>query len=195
MQMTAEWVTAGASVFTCLVIAASAIAALVQLRHMRGGNQIVALTEYRETLESPAFREAQHFVSFVLPERLRDAIEARKVASMNPFVGDYEAIATVGNFFENMGVFVKNGIIDKTIACDCWSFVIVRNWRALAPVVEVVRRRTSATAYVYFEYLAAVAAKHNETNATSKLRGRFRMPQDTSLADSLNETKAEPSTP
>jgi hypothetical protein len=101
--MTAEWVTAAASVFTCLVIAATAVAALAQLRHMRGANQILALTECRETLESQEFREAQQFVSIV-------------------------------------GLFVRKGIIEKSIACDSWSFVILRNWQALAPVVEVVRR-------------------------------------------------------
>jgi Domain of unknown function (DUF4760) len=188
--MTAEWVTAGASVFTCLVILATAVAALIQLRHMRGGNQIVALTECRETVESQEFQEAQHFVSLVLPERLQDVNEARKVAKMNPFVGDYQAIATVGNFFESMGVFVKNGIIDQTIACDFWSFIILRNWRALAPVIEVVRRRTAPTAYVYFEYLAAAAAKHQETNPMAPLKAEFRMPKDTSLADFLDKTKS-----
>jgi hypothetical protein len=188
--MTAEWLTAGASVFTCLVIAATAIAALIQLRHMRGGNQILALTECRETLESQEFREAQNFVSRVLPERLRDISEARKVVTMNPFVDDYQAIATVGNFFENMGLFVKRGIIDKSIACDCWSFVILRNWEALAPVIEVIRRRASPTAYVYFEYLAAVAAKRYRTTLRSHVKEGPRMPKDTSLVDFLDGTKS-----
>ena len=70
--MSAEWVTAIATAGTFVVIAASAIAALVQLRHMRGSNQIVALTECRETVESPDFREAQRFVSYELPKRLQD---------------------------------------------------------------------------------------------------------------------------
>jgi hypothetical protein len=48
--MSAEWVTAIATSVTALVIASSAAAALFQLRHMRGSNQIVALTELRETL-------------------------------------------------------------------------------------------------------------------------------------------------
>ena len=77
--MTADWVTAIATVGTFLVILASAIAALAQLRHMRGSNQIIALTECRETLESDGFRQAQQFVSYELPKRLRDPNEARKI--------------------------------------------------------------------------------------------------------------------
>lgn len=38
--MSAEWVTAIATAGTFVVIAASAIAALLQIRHMRSGNAI-----------------------------------------------------------------------------------------------------------------------------------------------------------
>lgn len=184
--MAAEWVTAAASIFTSVVIAATAFAALFQLRRMRESNQIAALTECRGTVESREFQEAQRFLSTVLPERLRDVDEAERVVSMNPFVGDYQAIATVGNFFESMGIFVKNGIIDKRIACDAWSFVIVRNWEALAPVIEVVRRRKAPTAYVYFEYLTTLAAKHLEKYPVTNRLERFRMPKDTSLVERLD---------
>jgi hypothetical protein len=53
--MSAEWVTAIGTIGTFVVIAASAVAALVQLRHMRGSNQIAALNELRETMESESF--------------------------------------------------------------------------------------------------------------------------------------------
>ncbi len=60
--MSAEWVTAIASLGTFVVIAASAAAALLQLRHMRGGNQIAALNEIREALESERFEVATGYV-------------------------------------------------------------------------------------------------------------------------------------
>jgi len=43
--MSLELVNTLASIGTLLVIAATAIAALAQLRHSRGSNQIIALTE------------------------------------------------------------------------------------------------------------------------------------------------------
>src|ERR671925_3502 len=98
--MSPEWLTAVGTIGTFLVIAASAIAALIQLRHMRGNNQIVALTECRETLESPEFREAQRFVSYELPKRLEDPVERRRIAQpQSQFEGEYRAIDTVANFF------------------------------------------------------------------------------------------------
>ena len=185
--MSAEWVTAGATVGTFVVILTSAIAALVQLRHMRGSNQIVALTECRETLESLEFREAQRFVSYELPKRLQDPAEAQRIAVV-PFVGEYQAIATVANFFESMGLFVKNGIIDKDIACDFWAFVILRNWNALAPVVEYVRSKTAPAMWENFEYMAVLVTQYTARRPTSYPRGWPRMPKDTSLADFVEKS-------
>jgi len=51
-----------ASVGTLFVIAATAFAALVQLRHARSSNQIAAVTEMRETIESERFRAARRFM-------------------------------------------------------------------------------------------------------------------------------------
>jgi hypothetical protein len=185
--MSAEWVTAIATAGTFVVIAASAAAALVQLRHMRGSNQIVALTECRETLESPEFRDAQRFVSYELPKRLNDPEEARKAAQI-PFVGEYEAIATVANFFESMGLFVKSGIIDKHIACDFWSYVVLRNWEALLPVTSYVRLKIQEPAlWENFEYMAALSNAYQRDHPTAYPRGMKRMPVNRSLIERSKE--------
>jgi Domain of unknown function (DUF4760) len=181
--MSAEWVTAIATAGTFVVIAASAVAALIQLRHMRGSNQIVALTECRETLESPEFRDAQRFVSFELPKRLQSDEECRKVAQL-PFSGEYQAIGTVANFFESMGLFVKVGIIDRHIACDFWSEVVLRNWRALAPVTAYVRHAVGQEAlWENFEYMASLSERYQRTHPTSYPAGEAHMPVDMSLVE------------
>lgn len=185
--MSAEWVTAIATAGTFVVIAASAAAALVQLRHMRGSNQIVALTECRETLESPEFREAQLFVSYELPKRLDDPAEARRAAQL-PFVDEYQAIATVANFFESMGLFVKTGIIDKHIACDFWSVVVMRNWDALLPVTTYVRKQIDQPAlWENFEYMAALSQTYQREHPTSYPAGMDHMPEDRSLLERVEQ--------
>ncbi len=181
MTLSAEWISTAATVGTFLVIAASAIAALVQLRHMRGSNQIIALTECRETLESPEFRDAQRFVSYELSTRLLDPDECRKIASL-PFTNEYEAIGTVANFFESMGLFVKTGIIDRRIACDFWSAVVLRNWRALAPITAFVRHHISNVAlWENFEYMAVLCERYEREHPSSYPPGESRMPQDLTL--------------
>ncbi len=70
--MSLELVNTFATLGTFVVIAATAIAAVVQLRHMRGSNQITALNELRETMETPDFQATSHFVGSELPAKLRD---------------------------------------------------------------------------------------------------------------------------
>ena len=181
-MMTAEWVTALATAGTFFVIFASAIAALRQLGHMRSTTQITAITESRETLESPEFQAAQHFVSFELPKRLKNPAEARKI-SVLPFAEEYRAIGTIANFFETMGLFVKAGIIDEQIACDVWGWVILRNWNALLPVTTYVRRATTPALWENFEYLAFLSEKFQREHPVAYPPNVPRMPEDTSLCD------------
>lgn len=110
--MSAEWVTAIASAGTFAVIAASAAA---------------ALTECRERLESVEFNDARRFVTHVLPMRLSDPERWREAVTI-PYEGEYVSVQTVANFLESLGLFVKYGIIDKRIACDAWSGVVLGSW-------------------------------------------------------------------
>jgi len=189
--MSAEWITAIGTIGTFLVIAASAIAALIQLRHMRGSNQIVALTECRETLESPDFREAQRFVSYELPKRLSDPEERKRIAlPQSQFEGEYKAIDTVANFFESMGMFVKNRIIDPELALSMWCYVVLRNWNALLPVISYVRDDLGEPSiWEHFEYLAALSTLYLERNQSGSYPpGVPRMPADRSLIDAVKGT-------
>jgi Domain of unknown function (DUF4760) len=182
--VSAEWVTAIATAGTFVVIAASAVAALIQLRHIRGSNQIAALTEFRETMESEQFQRAQNFVSFELPERLKDPAERLKATTL-PFSGDYTAVATVANMFEALGGFVRDGVIDSDVACNVVSLIVVRNWNALVPVVTYVRRKIGSQAlWENFEYLALVSKRFIEAHPDGRYpRGEPRLPEDTSLLD------------
>jgi len=192
--MSLELVNTFATLGTLVVIAATAAAGLIQLRHMRGSNQIVALTECRETLESPAFREAQRFVSFDLPNRLKEREEVLRIAQpQSQFQDEYQAIDTVANFFENLGVFVKNGIIDARLACDTWAHVVLRNWNALLPIISFVREDLDAPAiWENFEYLAAIASSFVSQHPTGTYpKGMPRMAGDRSFIEAVKEARAQ----
>jgi len=154
--MNPEWLTAIGTLGTFVVIAASAAAALFQLRHMRGSNQIVALTEVRETIESPSFQAAEYFIS-ELTKRYDDP--AVREALLAPFFStEFQPVRTVANFFETFGALVKNGIVDEHIACDLWGGVVDRNWDALRPVIASRRENMGTTAlWENFEYLAILS--------------------------------------
>jgi hypothetical protein len=191
--VTLELVNALATAGTFVVIAASAIAALIQLRHMRGSNQIVALTEFRETMESGEISEAQRFVSFELPKRLRDPNERLKMTSL-PFSGDYEKIGAIANLFEGMGEFVKTGIIDRDIALDIWGYVVLRNWNALLPLTTYIRHKLrTPQLWENFEYLAALSRQYLSAHPTGSYpKGVPRMPEDRTLLDAMDTNTNKP---
>ncbi len=174
--MGAEWVTAVATAGTFVVIAASAIAALLQLRHTRGSNQIVALTECREMLESDEFQDAREFLTLKVPELLKDPEMVRKL-ELTFFPQELRPAGNVANFFESMGAFVRFNIIDRRIACDLWCGVVVSSWDAMLPIMRI-RRKLDPGVWENFEYLAVVSQQFMNRYPTSYPAGMARMPLD-----------------
>jgi hypothetical protein len=155
---------------TFAVIAATAVAAIIQLRHARTSNQILALNEIRETMESADFQEARHIIAAEVPVKLRDPIFRRQFADpsartdeMRPFIGK---IINMANFYENIGTFVKGGLIDRDLALDLWSGVVIGAWERLATLVAILRRASSPNLWENFEYLTVLSqdwiAMHSE---------------------------------
>ena len=169
--MTAEWLAAIASIGTFIVIAATAIAALIQLRHMRSSNQIAALNELRETIESEYFRDAAEFVHKDLPGLLSDPQVRSEIAAGTrvPAIKELTPAATLADFFEQCGTFVKHGIIEPQLFCDLWSYNVMIDWEAIAPLVTNLRAMQNLPAlWENFEYLASISrayqAKYGDGN-------------------------------
>ena len=166
-----------ATVGSFLVISATALAALVQLRHMRGGNQIAVLTELRASQQTPEFLTAVHYVYSELPEKMKDpafryqlANRTARTAENNQQISYAE---TVGDFYENMGVFAKTGLVDCRLLMDIHSAIVLDAWNALADVTAALRAHYGRAIYENFEYLAVLSqnwiAAHPE-GRTQKVR-------------------------
>jgi hypothetical protein len=179
-HMTAEWVTAIATSVTALVIASSAAAALFQLRHMRGSNQIVALTELRETLESESFQTRLHDVIGPFQERLNDAEFRTFIMSHRYVYGikELQSALTIAAFFENVGVLVKHHIVDEELFCDLWAGVVTSAWGALEQFVVNRRLISGPGLYENFEYLVRITEEFLAKHPHGTLSARFerRMP-------------------
>jgi hypothetical protein len=186
--MSPEWVTAIATVFTALVIAASAVAALLQIRHMRKSNEIDIIQKWTETIESPEFESARAFVTRQLPQILADPEKIRAL-SWNPLPPELAAIRVIGNHFESIGAFIKLGSVEARVAIELWALVVHDCWLAVAPVIAVVRKRVERDAlWENFEYLALLAERRLRTQSggTTYPAGTPRMPVDRSVIDILD---------
>jgi hypothetical protein len=159
--MSLEFVNTFATLGTFVVIAATAMAAIVQLRHMRGSNQITALNELRETMETPDFQAASHFVVTELPAKLRDPAFRYELAHRFARTDKHEPlirkINSLGNFYEGMGLLVKTGLVEQTLVMEMWSSNVALDWENLAPIAAMSRRAQGDALWENFEYLAVIA--------------------------------------
>lgn len=161
--MSAEWVTAIATVGTFIVIAASAGAALFQLRHMRSGNEIAVLTELRETMESPEYHSALQEAAGAFQDRLRDP-EFRRLIMSRQHIAAIEGVrsaAVIGNYFETAGALVKHQIIDADIYCDLFSSSVVAAWGYLETFIANRRLILGPVFWENFEYLVTVCERYD----------------------------------
>jgi hypothetical protein len=167
-----------ASLGTFVVIAATAIAALVQLRHTRSSNEIAAVTEMRETLESESFGQVRRFVVEQVPKLLADPAERNKLGG-EIFPPEIDAVRSLANFFEVMGAFVKLGILDRALVCDLWDGLVFGWWKQLEPIIMIRREVSDRGLWANFEYLAVICEESlSKTQGDHYPRGMRRMTID-----------------
>jgi hypothetical protein len=159
--MTFELVNTIATVATCLVITATAVAALIQLRHMRAGNQIVAFGELSKAWESSQMLAAHKYIDTQLARDLQDPIFreaiANRLARTDETHTKVRHLLNFGHFFESIAVNVKEGLIPRGLVLRMWSDIIAFGWKRLEPVVAIFRREQDPLAYENFEYLVVLA--------------------------------------
>jgi hypothetical protein len=166
--MSLELLNTLASLATVAIVAATAVAALVQLRHMRGGNQINAMLNIGDKIQSRTHRDAEDIVNRGIKSGLEDASfreyvlalhRGDSVPDVDPrYVELRRAIILIGGTYEELGILVKNGIVDQTIFLDRYVHLIIRDWAALADYIAFGRDARGANSFwENFEYLTVLA--------------------------------------
>jgi hypothetical protein len=149
---------------TLVVILASVLAALIQLRHIRAGNQLQALLSLERDFRAPELQSALGYVQERLPLRLDDPAYRRQLEAIG-FVDPAahpEMIAC--NWLNEMGTLVKRGLVSEATFMDLFARLIVHCWRQVSPAVAIMRRTRGQAQYHDFEYLAMRAAAWLERN-------------------------------
>jgi hypothetical protein len=161
--MSLEAWTTLAAVGTFVVITITAIAAFIQLHHLRASNQLSAMLKLLELEQSPGLEARFHFVRSDLAEKMKDpeflaSLDARPVdRTLHP---ERHVIA----WFEHIGAWMKNGLIDEHTYLEYASPIIIHFWTLLAPAVKRMRRSHEPWLLEDFEYLAARAKRWLETH-------------------------------
>jgi hypothetical protein len=175
--MSLELLNTIASMTTAFVIAGTAIAALIQLRHMRAGNQISAFLTMRSMIDRPGFRDALSLTRVKLEKMLEDQgfrayLEGISTETPTPITADYQAMADaarlVGNTYDAMGALVRSGVIDRKLFLEQYCSVIDRDWDELQFVTDYYRRRVNDNGiWDGFEYITVLSRQFLRENPTS----------------------------
>jgi len=65
----------------------------------------------------------------------------------------------VGNYYELIGIFVKYGLIDETIACEMWSNEILFDWKRMTQAIAILRRARPHFGWENFEYMFSLCER------------------------------------
>ena len=164
--MSWEAVTALATVTSSVIVA---VAAVVQIRHLRAGNQLEAILRIYDDFNSTEMLAARRYCLTELPGELEN--ETARAALLS---GEIDPrLSRVGNFANEIGALLVDGFIDERLI---WPLVplTARIWRIVAPVTYDWRRRRPDPVWSDFEYLAALDERVSHTRHIGRFPAWFR---------------------
>jgi hypothetical protein len=149
-----------ASSATFLVLAITAIVAVIHLQHIQGSNQVTALDEFRDALESPQYR-AGVLLGVDMAKRMDEASSRRELEG-DPLPEWAQPMLYLFRLFETLGTYVKYGILNERVVFDLWSTIFINNWERLVPAIIVMRRSRGDSFMENFEMLVCLAKRQQE---------------------------------
>ena len=186
--MSPESITAISSTLTTVTIAATAVAAIIQLRHMRAGNAIEAILSFRSMLDDEEHRKAFTLLrggelSRALgdPQFRRYLYRTSKKLSVEDVPTKYldlhQSAISLGNGFELIGGMVRNRIVPAHIFLQNYWWVVDNSWGGLEEYIAMMREYTGSEGlFEDFEFLTVASRKWAEQNPNSYAQGVPRIP-------------------
>lgn len=151
--MSTATVSIAVSIATLLVVGAAAVAAIIQLRHLRTSNQLSALLEIMTQWNLPAVQAALSETQKI-PEKVADPnyLQAMRMPGSLSRTQFPELLAL--DFWEQVGTYAKHGLIDEDILLDITSAQVSDTWKHSEPAIAIFREYRGASVFENFEYLA-----------------------------------------
>ncbi len=162
--MSQETLATAAAIGTFIVIAATAVAAVVQLRHLRAQNQLTGLLTVLARVEDPQFNEWVDNARQVVADRLPDPAYRRAILD-GTFDRKNNAWLNLANSYDWVGSLVKHNLIPEESLLDVYSFRVTQAWEIIEGIVPLVRSRSGPVVWENFEYLVVRAREWNAQHA------------------------------
>ena len=149
--MSLELLNTIASIGTFAVIGATAIAAVIQLRHLRANNQLEGLLSVLARVEDSNFNRWVTTAQRQLPQMLADPAYRQSLID-GTFDRDV-AWLNLANSYDWVGSLVKNRLIPADAFLDVYSYRVMQAWKIIEPAAAVIRPVVSDAVWENFEYL------------------------------------------
>jgi len=144
-----------ATIGTFLVIAATAVAAFVQLRHIRLSNQLSGLQSTLDMLLDPGVRELLNYTRHDLADLMKDE-KFRAGLRTVPVDRREHPELFLCDMYNHVGSLVRSGLIDERVYLQMEWYNINLYWRLLSDVIAQTRTH-SHHVFENFEWLASRA--------------------------------------
>jgi len=136
------------------LLLAAAVAAIIQLRHFRNGNDLQGLLKVLEMAYQPAIQDAFDFLTHSFPNKIKEPAFRHELL-VHPIDSHVHKELIAMEYYERLGSYVKNHLIPAELYLDCSSPQLY--WDALAPVIATMRHKHGPASYENFEYLVVRA--------------------------------------
>jgi hypothetical protein len=167
--VSAENVAAAAAIGTFVVITASAIAALIQLRHMSSNNELTALRAAMESWDSDQTQEALRFLNTEFGAKIQDERYRADLDTHGPIDRRTHPELYICDFWDTLGVFVMHGLLREGAFLEMGAEMVVICWDMVWPAVAIMRRKRGDALFIGFEYLADRGRIWTERNPRGSL--------------------------
>jgi hypothetical protein len=159
------WVAAIAAIVTALIIAGTAVAAFLQLRHGRNANDIVVYLRLIDFMDAPSTNAARSSLKATAEKVAADAAYRASLSDPAFQPEGFREIGELLRFLEHISVLITKGGVAESLVLAEYADTFVDMWELVRPAIEL--RRTALGPYVgrAFEHLAMRAKRHIDSGA------------------------------
>ena len=156
----AGWIAAVASLLSALIIAITAVAAFLQLRHYRNANEIIVYLRLIDQMDSPEIMAGRTAIHAMAAKLASDRDYRERLADPTFIPDDFRDVGLMLRFLEHISVLVtKGGIAEKLVLAE-YADTFVSMWEALRPAIEQRRKAFGPHTGRAFEHLAMLSREY-----------------------------------
>ena len=157
-RMTLAAFTAITNVVTLIMLLVGAVAALIQLRHLRAANVLASMLAVEARFAEPELQRALLSVQDELGVKLADPRYRAELTGRGYIDTQAHPEMTVCNWFNELATMVEGEFLDEDVFFDSYGRLVEYYWRLAGPAIVLLRRERGSDVYAGFGRLARRAA-------------------------------------